>query len=97
MSKASGPPRRQSAYAERSMDTVERTAALSPSEKFHELFDGEPCIGDDSAQRARSDLVVIGNDDPGVRLVAAEDHMAAGLATEDEPSALKGCADFKAR
>jgi len=92
MSKASGPPRRQSAYAERSMDTVERTAALSPSEKFHELFDGEPCIGDDSAQRARSDLVVIGNDDPGVRLVAAEDHMAAGLA-----SALKGCADFKAR
>ncbi len=73
------------------------SAALSPSEKFHELLDGEPGIGDDSAERARSDLLVIGNDDPGVRLVAAEDHVAAGLAAEDEPSALKSTADLKAR
>jgi hypothetical protein len=60
------------------------------------LFDGEPGIGDDSAERARSDLVVIRNDDPGVRVVAAEDHMAPGLAAEDEPSALKRSANFKA-
>jgi hypothetical protein len=29
-------------------------------------------------------------------LVTAEDHVAAGLAAEDEPSALKSSADFKA-
>lgn len=69
---------------------------MSPPEKLRELFDGEPGIGDDSAERARSDLLVVGNDDPGVRLVAAEDHVAAGLATEDKPCALKGSADFKA-
>jgi hypothetical protein len=40
-------------------------------------------------------LLVIGNDDPGVRLVAAEDHVAAGLAAEDEPSVCKCRTDFK--
>jgi len=71
-------------------------ATLSPSEQLHKLFDGEPGIGDDSAERARSDLLVVGNDDPGVRSVAAEDHMAAGLAAENEPGARKSSADFKA-
>ena len=39
---------------------------------------------------------MVGNDDSGVRLVAPEDHVAAGLAAKDEPRALKGSADFKA-
>jgi hypothetical protein len=50
------------------------------------LLDGESCVGDDSAERAQSDLLVVGNHDPGVRLVAAEDHVAAVLAAENEPA-----------
>lgn len=67
---------------------VESPTAFSPSAKFHKLFDGESGVGDDPAERA--DLLVVGNDDSGVRPVAAEDHVAAGLAAEDEPGALKG-------
>jgi len=70
---------------------------LSPSEEFHELFDGEAGIGNDSPERAQSDLLVVGNDDPGVRLVAAEDHVAAGLAAEDESRPFQRGADFNAR
>ena len=42
----------------------------------------------------RQDLLVVGNDGPGVRLVAAEDHVAAGLAAEDKSGALQGGTDL---
>jgi len=64
------------------MDTIERSAGLSPSKQLHELSDGKPSVGDDAAERAGSELLVVGNDNPGVRLVAAEDHVAAALAAE---------------
>jgi hypothetical protein len=73
------------------------SAGLSPSEELHELLDGKPGVDDDAAERARSDLLVIRNDDSCVRSVAAENHMAAGLAAEDEPRALKSSTDLKAR
>jgi hypothetical protein len=69
---------------------------LLPSEQSHELVNGESGIGDDAAERTGSDLLVVGNNGPGVRLVAAEDHVAAGLAAEDEPGVLKGGTDFNA-
>jgi len=77
------------------MDAVERSAALSPSEELDELFDGEPGVGDDAAERAGSQLLMVRDDGPGVRLATAQDHMAAGLAAEDEPRALKSSVDFK--
>ncbi len=67
-----------------------------PSEQLHELFNGESGVRYDAAERAGSEPLVLGNDGPGVRLVAAEDHVAAGLAAEDESRALEGGADFKA-
>jgi hypothetical protein len=73
-----------------------RAAALSPSEQFHELFNGESGVGDDAAERAGSEPLVVGNNGPGGRLVAAEDHVATGLAAEYEPGALKGGTDFNA-
>ena len=42
----------------------------------------KPSVGDDAAERAGSELLVVGNHNPGVRLVAAEDHVAAALAAE---------------
>jgi hypothetical protein len=42
----------------------------------------------------RSPLVV-GNNGPGVRLIATKNHVAALLAAEDEPDALEGRPDFK--
>jgi len=64
------------------MDIIEHSAALSPSKQLHERFDGKPSVGDDAAERAGSELLVVGNDNPGVRLVGAEDHVAAALAAE---------------
>jgi hypothetical protein len=39
---------------------------------------------------------VIGDDSAGVRLVATQDHVAAGLAAEDKAGAFKGGANFSA-
>ena len=58
------------------------------------LSNREAGIWNDAAERAGSDALVVGNNDPGVRLLAAEDHVATLLAAEDEPGALKGGADF---
>jgi hypothetical protein len=68
---------------------------LSPSQQLHELFNGEPGIGDDPTKRARSELPVVGNDNPGVRVLATEDHVATRLAAEDKPGPLQRRADFK--
>jgi hypothetical protein len=61
-----------------------------------ELFNGESGVGDDATERAGSELLVVGNNGPRVRLVAAKHYVAAGLAAEDEPGALQGSADFTA-
>jgi hypothetical protein len=79
------------------MPAAECSAALSAPEQFHELFNGQTGVCDDAAERAGSQLLVVWDDGPGVRSVAAKDHVAAGLAAENESGALKGCADFKAR
>jgi hypothetical protein len=43
------------------------------------------------------EMLVIGNDDPCVRLVAAKHHVTAGLSPENESGALQGGADIPAR
>jgi hypothetical protein len=78
------------------MDTAGRAAALSPSEQLLESFNAKSGVGDDAAQCAGADLLVVGNNDPGIRLIAAQNHVAAGLTAEHEPGALKGGADFAA-
>jgi hypothetical protein len=70
--------------------------ALLPSEQLYELFNGESGVRDDAAERAGSKPLVLGYNGPGVRLVAAQNHVATRLAAEDEPSALKGGADLEA-
>jgi hypothetical protein len=67
-----------------------------PPKQLQELFDSEAGVRDDAAERAGSKRLVVGNNDPGIRLVAAEDHVAASLAAEDESGALKGGAHLKA-
>jgi len=62
-----------------------------------ELFKGESAIGDDAAERAGSELPVIGNNDSCVRSVAPKHHVAACLAAKDKAGALQGGADLAAR
>ena len=50
------------------------------------MIDGHAGVGDDAAEGARSDLLVVGYDNSGMRFVAAEDHVAATLAAEHEPA-----------
>jgi hypothetical protein len=66
------------------------------SEQLDELFNGQPGIGNDPTERAGSDLLMVGDNGPCVRLVAAKHHVAAGLAAEDKPRAFQGSADFTA-
>jgi hypothetical protein len=71
-----------------------RLAAQSASKQFDKLRDGEAGVGDDAAQGAGSELFVVGNDYPCIRFVATKHHVAACLAAENEPCALKSGADF---
>ena len=71
-------------------------SAASASEQLYELIDGHASVGDDTAEGARSDLLVIGYDDPGMRLVAAENHVAATLAAEHEACSFQGGPHFSA-
>ena len=41
-----------------------------------------------------SDLLVVGHHHTCIRVAAAEDHMAAGLAAEHEAGAFQSCADL---
>jgi hypothetical protein len=70
---------------------------LSPPEELHELIDCHAGVGEDAAQRAGSDLHVVGNNDPGVWIVTSQDHMAAGLAAKHKPGAFERGADLTAR
>jgi hypothetical protein len=47
---------------------------------LHELFNGQTGVCDDTPERAGSDVFVVRNDGPGVRLTAAQDHVASALA-----------------
>jgi hypothetical protein len=57
---------------------------------LYELIDGHAGVGDDAAEGARSDLLVVGYDDPGMRLFAAENHVAATLAAKHEACPFQG-------
>src|SRR5262245_4098331 len=54
-----------------------------------ELLHRDACIGDDAAERAELDPAMIGHDDPSRRVAAAQDHVAAPLASEDEAGSLQ--------
>jgi hypothetical protein len=56
---------------------------------------GCPAVEAD-ASGARSDLLVVGYDNPGMRFVAAEDHVAATLAAEHEACPFQGGSHFSA-
>ncbi len=62
-----------------------------------ELIHGEARIGDDPPQRALSDLAMVGHDDTGMWVAAAQDHMAAGLAAKLEAGAFQSRADLASR
>jgi len=68
----------------------------SVAKKIDKLIDRESGVSNDPAEDARSKLFVIGNDDPGVRSVAPENHMAARLSPKDKAGALQGRAYFPA-
>lgn len=66
------------------------------SKQAYELFDVQSGIGDDAAQGSSANLLVVRDDGAGARIVPAQDHMAAGLATEHESGAFQRGADFTA-
>ena len=66
------------------------------SKQFNELFNREPSVSDDAAERAGTNLPVIGNNHSRVRLVSAKHHVAASLTSEDEPGVLQRSANFTA-
>lgn len=68
----------------------------SAAKQRDELLNCEAGIGDDAAERTRADLLVVGNYDPGVRLVATTHHVAACLATKHEANAFQGGANVAA-
>jgi hypothetical protein len=72
------------------------SAARSSSQQLNELINSHAGVGNDAAESAGADLLVIGNDGAGERLIAAQDDMTASLATEDEAGSLQGGADFAA-
>jgi hypothetical protein len=69
---------------------------LSPSEQLHEQFNRETGIGDYAAEGAGADLFVVGDDDAGKRRIAAQDHVTAALAAEDESGSFQGSSHFTA-
>jgi len=43
------------------------------------------------------DLLVIGNDDSGIRIVTAKNHVAAALAAKEESGTFQGTSHFSSR
>jgi hypothetical protein len=41
------------------------------------LIDGKPGVGDDAAESACPDLLVVRNNHPGMRIIATQDHVTA--------------------
>jgi hypothetical protein len=70
---------------------------LSAPKQLYELLNSEAGVGDDTTERAGPKVFVIGNDDPCVRLLATQHHVATSLSTKNEPDALQRCEDFSAR
>lgn len=68
----------------------------SEAEQIDKLLNREPGVGNDPTERAGSNLFVIGNDDPCVRLLAPENHVAASLSAKDKSGVLQGRADLPA-
>jgi hypothetical protein len=54
---------------------------------MYELINSESGVGDDPSECTLSDLPVVGHDNTSIRVAAAQDHMAAGLAAELEAGA----------
>jgi hypothetical protein len=63
---------------------------------LHKFFDGKTDIGNDPAKGSGAHLFVIGDDGSGVRLVAAKDHVASRLPTENKSGAFQGSANLSA-
>src|ERR1019366_8910438 len=72
------------------------TATASAVEQLYELIDGHTGVSDDAAEGARSDLLVVGYDNPSMRFVAAKDHVTATLAAEHEACPFQGGPYFSA-
>jgi hypothetical protein len=75
---------------------VDVLVATSTPEQLYELIDGHAGIGDNAAEGTRSDLLVVGYDNPRMRFVAAEDHVAATLAPKHEAYLFQGGPHFSA-
>ena len=72
------------------------TATASASEQLYELIYGHAGVGDDTAESARSDLLVVRYDNPSTRLVSAKNHVVAILAAEHEACPFQGGPHFSA-
>jgi hypothetical protein len=59
------------------------------AQKIQEGFDGQTGVSNDAAERTRSDLLVVGDDDASPWVVAAEDHVAAGLTAKNKACSLQ--------
>ena len=60
----------------------------STPEQLHELFQGETGVRNNSAEGGwadRADLLVVGDNSPGVRLIPAENHRTAREFGEYKP------------
>ena len=69
----------------------------SASEQRHKLLNSETCVGNNAAERADPHLLVIRNDNPCMRLIAAKHHVTAGLTAKNKADALKSSANLTAR
>ena len=70
------------------METVVPPA--SASEQLYELIDGHAGVGDNAAEGASSNLLMVGYYNSGMRFVAAENHVAPTLAAEHEACPFDG-------
>jgi hypothetical protein len=55
---------------------------------------GQPGASNDPSQHASADLRVVWHDDASMGILASEDHVAAGLATECEARMFEGATDL---
>ena len=76
------------------LPTSRRGIRILTAQISHELIDGEVGVRDDTPERALADLFMVRHDNAGMRSIAAEDHVAAGLPTKHETGALQSPPDF---
>jgi hypothetical protein len=72
------------------------TGEISASQQSHELIEGQTGVRNDATERADSDLLVVGNHNASIRLVASQNHVTAALAAEDESDAFQSGAHITA-